>query len=58
MKNYTALILNRISGKSRMTNFSTVSFVGLRRRIEEMCLKRDEVLMSLFPTDRMERTFK
>ena len=57
MKNYTALIWNRISGKSRTTDFLTVSFVGLRRRIEESYLGRDEVLMSLFPKDRVEAAF-
>lgn len=58
MRTYTALIRNMKFNTFRMVDVVSFSIDGLRERIEKLCLRNNEVLCGLFPTDKMERAFK
>lgn len=56
MENYTALIVNTKTKKYITMTFMSFSIDGLRQRVEEFYLSENEVLVSLFPTNRMEKS--
>jgi len=55
MKNYTALIMNKKFNTFRTLEVNSYGVEGLRERIERLCLKKTELLVSLFPSDKMPR---
>lgn len=54
MKTYIALIVNNNSKLTRIIDVCSFSINGLRERIELTFLKKDEVLMSLYPKQHLE----
>lgn len=58
MKNYTALIMNKKFNTFRTLEVNSYEVEGLRECIEKFCLKNTELLVSLFPSERMPRSHK
>lgn len=58
MKNYTALIMNKKFNTFKTLEVNSYGIEGLRERIEMLCLGKTELLVSLFPSDKMPRINK